>query len=91
MFALIVISKLIVPDSFLIEVEDLVELSDDNESEEDKEDESDEVEWRWHFENVPETISATFVFYNTQCTIRTLGEISDGERVIFSPPPENVI
>lgn len=90
-FALVVISKLIVPEGFLIEVEELVEVSDDSESEEDREDESDEFEWKWHFETPILDISSINIFYFNYTPIRKLGEISEGERVIFSPPPENVI
>lgn len=90
-FAVMLVCKLVVPDSFLIEVEDLVELSDDCESEEDKENEDSEIEWKWKIESDFSLIPMTYVSFLDRRTDKNSGELSDGERIIFSPPPENVI
>jgi hypothetical protein len=85
------VCMLIVPDDFIMEVEELVELSDDLETEEDTEEEKDEFEWQWQIE-LSESISQKFDLNNYDLSkARYMGEPSDGERVIFSPPPENVI
>lgn len=82
---------MVVPDNFLIEVEDIVELSDDCESEEDKENEDSEIEWKWNVERDLSLIPMTYVSFLNWRADKSSVELSDGERVTFSPPPENVI
>lgn len=80
---------MILPNSLLLEVEDMVELSDDSESEEDKE-LDDETEWKWNVEN---DLDILFIALETSAEDQRafkMGETSDGERIIFSPPPENL-
>lgn len=85
------VCKLVVPDNFLIEVEDLVELSDDFESEEDKENEDSEIEWKWKMESDFSLIPMTYISFLNLCRDKNNEELSDGEKMIFCPPPENVI
>lgn len=91
LFAFIFVCKLVIPSDLIIEVEDLVELSDDCEPEEDNEEEKDELEWKWNFEGNEQLYEIVSEHLKTQKGALRVGETSDGERVIFSPPPENVI
>ena len=90
-FALIFIAKLIVPTDLLLDVEELVELSDDCETEEDNEEEKDELEWKWNLELDAESNNVIAEVVNFNSGALRVGETSEGERVTFSPPPENLV
>lgn len=91
-FASIFVWELVIPDGFFSEKEDLVELSDDSEPEEDNEEEErDESEWDWHLESEVAISENLRLFKSDQSETRHMGEPSDGERVIFCPPPEELI